>query len=486
MKTIAIIGRPNVGKSTLFNRLAGKKQAIVDDQPGVTRDRKYGEGSIGPLHFGIIDTPGLEEMDERTLEGRMFKQSMAALEEADVCLMVIDAMQGITPRDEFFAGLLRRAKRPIIVIANKAEGKRAQSGILDAYSLGFGEPVAISAEHGEGMLDLYERLEPIIAPRGNPKSDGAAKAKRPSSQRAESAAKKLANEQEKRKALGLDENEEEDDNGEDLSRPINIAIVGRPNVGKSTLMNSLLNEDRVLTGPEAGVTRDAILVPLQFHGRTLHLVDTAGMRRKARVQERLERMSVADTTHTICFAQVVILVLDAATPLDKQDNTIAGLIEREGRACVIAINKWDTVIDKDAFLDDIHKRLIDVMPQMKNIAVVPISALYGKNTEKLLQAAVKTYGHWNKRISTGALNRWLEDAISRHTPPLVNGRRFKIRYMTQAKTRPPTFILFTNQEEGPESYLRYLANKLRETFDLPGVPLRIILKTGKNPYADKD
>lgn len=479
MKKIAIIGRPNVGKSTLFNRLAGKRQAIVDDQPGVTRDRKHGEGSIGPLHFGIIDTPGLETIDESSLEGRMFKQSMAALEEADVCLMVIDAIDGVTPRDEYFAEMLRRSKRPIIVVANKAEGKKSYAGVLEGYALGFGEPVAISAEHGEGMLDLYDRLAPIIAPESKNKKDEAPA--RVSSKRAMKLAALEAQEAQRARTEDEDEDEDEDD-----TRPINIAIVGRPNVGKSTLMNCLLGEDRVLTGPEAGITRDSILVPIQYHGRTLNLVDTAGMRKKARVQERLERMSVSDTTHSLKYAQVVVLVVDATQPLDKQDNIIASLVEREGRACVIALNKWDTVSDKDAFLDTIRKRLLDVMPQMKGISLIPISAMHGRNTDKLLQACLATYKNWNKRISTGALNRWLEEVLSRHTPPLLNGRRFKIRYMTQAKTRPPTFILFTNQAEGPESYLRYLSNTLREQFDMPGVPLRILLKTGKNPYADKD
>lgn len=461
MKTLAIIGRPNVGKSTLFNRLAGKRKAIVHDQPGVTRDRKHGEGSIGPLSFGIIDTPGLETVDENSLEGRMYRQSMAALQEADVALMVIDAMEGVTPRDEFFANIIRRLRIPIVLVANKAESKHAQSGVLDAYRLGFGEPIAISAEHGEGMLDLYDRLAPLL-------EDTDADA-----------------------AHRNDEDESDDGSFDedaplDLTKPVKIAIIGRPNVGKSTLMNCILGEKRMLTGPEAGITRDAISVPFTYQGRNLHLVDTAGMRRKARVQEKLEQLSVSDTTYSLRYAQVVVLVLDATQALDKQDNTIASLIEREGRACVIALNKWDLIQDKNELLEHLHARLLDVMPHMKGISVVPISALQGKNTDRLLAACLKTYERWNFRVSTGALNRWLEETITRHTPPLVGGRRFKIRYITQAKTRPPTFVLFSNLSDGPESYLRYLVNNLRERFDIQGVPIRLLLRTSKNPYENKD
>jgi GTPase len=460
MKTLAIIGRPNVGKSTLFNRLAGKRKAIVHDQPGVTRDRKHGEGSIGPLSFGIIDTPGLEDIDENSLQGRMYQQSLAALKEADVALMVIDAIEGVTPRDEFFAKIIRRLKIPIVLVANKAESKHAQSGVLDAYRLGMGEPIAISAEHGEGMLDLYERLSPLL-------EDNTA-----------STESILAEEEDDG---SFDEHEELD-----LTKPVKICIVGRPNVGKSTLMNCILGEERVLTGPEAGITRDAITVPFTYQGRNLQLIDTAGIRRKSRVHEKLEQMSVSDSTYSLRFAQVVVLVLDATQALDKQDNSLAAMVEREGRACVIALNKWDLIEDKQALLDELHDRLKDVMPQMRGITVVPISALQGKNTDRLLQACLKTYERWNFRVSTGALNRWLEETISRHTPPLIGGRRFKIRYITQAKTRPPTFILFVNLSEGPESYLRYLVNNLRERFELPGVPLRLLLRTSKNPYENKD
>lgn len=464
MKKLAIVGRPNVGKSTLFNRLAGKRKAIVHDEPGVTRDRKYGEGSIGPLHFIIIDTPGLEEIDEYSLQGRMYRQSLAALQEADAAVLVIDALQGITQRDELFASIIRKLKIPVIVVANKAEKKHAQAGILEAYNLGFGEPVAISAEHGEGIIDLYDRLAPIFDEKENTKATETI----------------INNDNDEDNDAPFDENEELD-----LTKPIKIAILGRPNVGKSTLMNAILGEDRVLTGPEAGITRDAITVPFTFQNRTLHLIDTAGMRKKAKVQEKLEQLSVSDSTYSLRYAHIAILVLDATQALDKQDNTIAALIEREGRACVIALNKWDLVEDKQALLLNLQDRLKDVMAQMRGITIVPLSALQGKNTEKLLQACLKTYELWNFRISTGALNRWLEDVISRHTPPLVNGRRFKIRYMTQAKTRPPTFILFSNLSDGSESYLRYLVNNMRDEFGLPGIPIRLLVRTSKNPYADK-
>ncbi len=451
MKKLAIIGRPNVGKSTLFNRLVGKKQAIVDDMPGVTRDRKKATGRIGPMEFWVTDTPGLEDTDERNLEGRMFAQSMAAIYESDAVLLVVDAQAGITPRDCFFAELVRKTGVKVILAANKAEGKNVTAAIIaESWQLGFGEPIPISAEHGEGMADLYEALAPYLE----------------------------------------EEEIEEEDNGEIVevgdSSHIHITIAGRPNTGKSTMLNKLLGEERVLTGPEAGVTRDAISVPFMYKDQAMRLVDTAGMRRKARIEEKLEKMSVSETTHAIRFAQVVILVVDATQPFEKQDNTIASLIEREGRACVVALNKWDLIKDKKALLEDIQHKLLDVMPKMRGIPVVPISAMRGEGLDKLMEAAIRTFHLWNKRLPTGELNRWLEDIIAAHTPPLVKGRRWKIRYVTQAKTRPPTFVIFTNnKDDAPEDYLRYLVNNLREHFKLPGIPLRLLLRTSKNPFVDK-
>jgi GTP-binding protein len=462
-KTLAIVGRPNVGKSTLFNRLAGRKQAIVDDQPGVTRDRKLGHGRVGDLEFDMFDTPGLESTDNDSLEGRMFKQSMKALEEADVALLVFDAIEGLTPRDEFFARIIRQASIPVILVANKAEGKGLEPNITDGYRLGFDTPVAISAEHGEGLAELYEALLPYL----------------------DTGAPVVTEKKKKKSDLEalIPAGDEEDDFDEQA--PLHIAIVGRPNVGKSTLMNTLLGEERMLTGPEAGITRDAITVEFTYKGRLLKLCDTAGMRRKSRVQERLERMSVGESTHAICFAEVVLLVLDATQPLEKQDNTIAALIEREGRGCVVVLNKWDLVKEKDALLEELRSRMLDVMPQFKGIPLVPISAMNNKNIDKMMQAAFEIHKLWNTRITTSELNRWLEEALYTHTPPLIKGRRFKIRYATQAKTRPPTFILFSNQSGKETSgYVRYLTNHLRDVFKLPGVPLRVILKTGENPYAE--
>ncbi len=460
LKKLAIVGRPNVGKSTLFNRFAGRKQAIVDDQPGVTRDRKLGNGSVGDLEFEMLDTPGLESTDNESLEGRMFQQSMKALEEADLALLVYDAIEGITPRDEFFARIIRKTSVPVILVANKAEGKKLEGNIADGFRLGFNEPIAISAEHGEGLAELYDALFPHL----------------------DNGETVVATKKQKKSDILIAAGDEEDDFDEEA--PLHIAIVGRPNVGKSTLMNTLLGEERMLTGAEAGITRDAITVPFNYKGRAVKLVDTAGMRRKSRVQERLEKMSVGESTHAICFAEVVMLVLDATQPLDKQDNTIAALIEREGRGCIIVLNKWDMVVEKDALLESLRDKMTDVMPQFKGIPLVPISAINNKNIDKMMQACFEIHKLWNTRIPTSELNRWLEDALYTHTPPLIKGRRFKIRYATQAKTRPPTFVLFSNQK-GKETngYARYLTNHLRDVFNLPGVPLRLILKTGENPYA---
>jgi GTP-binding protein len=450
--TVAIIGRPNVGKSTLYNRLTGKRHALVDDTPGVTRDRREGDASLGGLSFRIIDTAGLEDAKEGTLQARMTAQSQEALRNADVTLMVIDGRAGLTPADEHFARLVRKSGRPSILVVNKAEGNIARSAIAEAHRLGLGEPVAISAEHGEGLADLYDALAPFD------KDETAARDDEDG------------------------ENADETVPVEDI--PLHIAVIGRPNAGKSTLINHILGKERLLTGPEAGITRDSIAVEAEFEGKKLKIVDTAGMRRKANVVTRLEKLAVADSLHSIQYAQVVILVIDAQQPLEKQDNTIAALVEQEGRAMVLAVNKWDAVTDKPAYLKAIEQRLEMVMPQMKGVPVVPISGLTGWNVPKLLKECYRVYGLWNRQFGTGALNRWLEDAITEHTPPMVKGRRIKIRYMTQKSTRPPTFLLFSNTGDIPESYLRYLVNSMRETFRLPGVPIRIKIRKNKNPYSE--
>lgn len=468
MLNIAILGRPNVGKSTLYNRLAGSRAAIAHDQPGVTRDRQEGVGHIGEETFRIIDTPGLDELGKATLAGRMSQQSMAALEHADVILFVFDARDGLSPEDEHFAQHLRKTSLPVIIIANKAESmNKVRDNIMEAWQLGFGEPVPFSAEHGEGLNNLYEALTPYFPEEQSGDDDnmpGASPAPLPEPEGGE----------------------EEDELQEHWQRPeeIHIAIVGRPNVGKSTLVNALLGEERVLTGPEAGVTRDAIHLPLRWQERGYHLVDTAGMRRKSRVHDSLEQLSVWATLNTIRYAEIAILVLDATMPLEKQDNVIAGLIEREGRGCVIALNKADQVhIDRD-YLKHLYQRLDDVVPQMKQIAAVPIVATEGDGLNHLMQAVERTYEVWNTRVSTAKLNSWLHAITEHHSPPLVGGRRLKFRYITQTKARPPTFILFCNKpKDVPTHYLRYLTNNLRDAFDLPGVPLRVHLRGGKNPYV---
>ncbi len=442
--TVAIVGRPNVGKSTLFNRLTGKRQALIDDTPGVTRDWREGEVALAGLSFTILDTAGLEQAEKSSLQARMTRQTQAAIARADVALLVADGRAGITPTDRHFAQELRQTGKPVVLVVNKAEGGKASAAIAEAYSLGLGEPVAVSAEHGEGLADLYEALAPFA--NAATKETGPAETKPTSMQ---------------------------------------IAVVGRPNVGKSTLVNHILGEERVLTGPEAGITRDAIMIDTEFEGQKVRLVDTAGMRRKANVTTKLEKLSVADTLQAVRFAHVVVLVVDANEPLEKQENTIAALVEQEGRALVLAVNKWDTVSDKPAYLKAIHQRLEKVLPQVKGIAVVPISAQTGEGVDKLLRECFKAYRVWNRHIATGQLNRWLEAAIDVHTPPLVKSRRIKIRYMTQKSARPPTFLLFANTGDVPEDYLRYLVNSLREAFALPGVPIRIKIRKNKNPYAEK-
>lgn len=444
MLTLAIIGRPNVGKSTLFNRLTGTPFALVDDTPGVTRDVREGKGNVGDIEFILLDTAGLEQAEEGTLSDRMTQASLRAVQEADAVLMMVDARAGITPMDRHFAGLVRKSGRPAILLVNKAEGKAGAEAMGEAYGLGLGEPVPISAAHGEGMGDLYEALSALPQP------------------------------------------EAEEEAEEIAGKPLNIAILGRPNVGKSTLINRLLGEERVLTGPEAGITRDAISVPFEWKGKKLLLVDTAGIRRRANVQEKLEKMSVGDSLRAIQYAEVAVLTLDATTALEKQDNHLAALVEKEGRAMVIALNKWDLVENKNVYLEAFRERMDEVLTQVKGIPVIPVSGTRGQGLDKLMQAIFETHKIWNTRIGTGELNRFLEAALSAHAPPLIDGRRLKIRYITQPKTRPPTFMLSCNLSEIPDHYSRYLVNSMRERFGLRGVPIRLKIKKSKNPYEGKE
>lgn len=459
--TVAIIGRPNVGKSTLFNRLVGKKLALVDDTPGVTRDRRMGDAKLGDLRFRVIDTAGLEEADPESLEGRMRQQTEMAIREADAILFVIDARSGLTPLDKHFSEVVRRMERPVILIANKAEGRAAVSGLYEAFELGFGDPVPLSAEHGEGMADLYDALRAAIEDKAGyaaPSDDEA--------------------------ITGVAVDEEGNTIGDDPVRPLRVTIVGRPNAGKSTLINRLIGEDRLLTGPEAGITRDSIAVDWSWRGREVKLFDTAGLRRKARVQEKLEKLSVADALRAIKFAEVVVVLLDATIPFEKQDLQIVDLIVREGRALVIGINKWDLVEDRAAKLKELREEADRLLPQVRGVQLVTLSGLAGQGLDRLMDACVKAYDLWNTRVSTGRLNRWLTGLLEHHPPPAVSGRRLKVRYITQAKTRPPHFVIFGSRPEAmPESYMRYLVNGLRETFEMPGVPIRIQMRSGgDNPY----
>jgi GTP-binding protein len=448
--TVAILGRPNVGKSTLFNRLVGKRLAIVEPEPGVTRDWKEGDASLAGLHFRLLDTPGLEDARPGTIEAAMRGQAENALALADVALLMFDAREGMTPLDTHFAGWLRTTGKPVIIVANKCEARQGTEGALEGFSLGFGTPIPISAEHGTGMGDLYDALAPFIELE--------------------------------------DEATEDLDNFEDDTEiergPLRLAIVGRPNVGKSTLVNTLISDDRVLTGPEPGVTRDAIPVDWSFEGRDIRLVDTAGLRRKSQVVARIERMSVAATERAIRLAEVVVLVVDATVMLERQDLAIARQVVEEGRALVIAANKWDLIDDPGMQLDLLNDRIERSLPQIKGISTLTLSALTGHHVTRLMGSVFAAYEVWNKRVPTGALNRWLAALSSRHPPPAVRGRPQKLRYITQVKARPPSFIMFVSRPDAiPGSYLRYLENGLREDFKLQGTPIRINLRAGNNPYV---
>ncbi len=467
--TVAIIGRPNVGKSTLFNRLVGKKLALVDDQPGVTRDRREGEARLGDLEFTIIDTAGLEEARDTTLVGRMRAQTEAALLDADAIFFVIDARAGVTPADRHFADLVRRAGRPVILLANKAEGRQGLSEAYEAFGLGLGDPIPFSAEHGEGLSDLYDALREAL-----PEQTALV---------VEDAEADFEDEN----AADFDDADEGEDGVKVIrpDRPLRVAVVGRPNAGKSTLINAMLGEDRLLTGPEAGITRDSIGLEWEWRGRKVKLFDTAGMRKRSRVEDKLEKLSVADGLRAVKFAEVVVLLLDATIPFEKQDLAILSIIEREGRALVVALNKWDLVGDP-AQLKKIMEDAQHVTSNVRGAPMIPVSGLTGQGIDKLMEACVKASDVWSTRISTGRLNKWLEKVLEQHPPPAVSGRRIKIRYMTQVKARPPHFALFGNQLDGlPESYLRYIVNGLRQTFDLPGTPIRMSTRTSDNPYDKK-
>ncbi|MDF2232018.1 ribosome biogenesis GTPase Der [Albimonas sp. CAU 1670] len=468
MFKLAIVGRPNVGKSTLFNRLVGKRLALVDDQPGVTRDLREAEARLGDLQFVVIDTAGLEEADAESLPGRMRALTERAVDMADASLFLVDARAGLLPQDATFAEILRRKGARVLLGVNKAEGRQGADAAMEAWSLGFGQPIPLSAEHGEGMGDLYTALQTAMQ-----------------EVEAERAAEAVDLPQD------LGEEDDFDDELEEIEpgapeKPIQIAVVGRPNAGKSTLINKILGEDRLLTGPEAGITRDAISVEIDWAGTRMRIFDTAGMRKKARIQEKLEKMSVSDGLRAVKFAEVVVVLVDADKPFETQDLRIADLAEREGRAVVVGVNKWDLVEDRQGALKLLTDEFHRLMPQLKGAPVVPVSALSGEGVERLRTAILKARGKWEMRISTAKLNQWLGEMTSSHPPPAPGGRRIKLRYMTQAKTRPPTFIAFCSRpEELPDSYKRFLVNGLRKHFGMEGTPIRLNWRKGENPYEGK-
>jgi len=461
--SIAIVGRPNVGKSTLFNRLVGQKLALVDDTPGVTRDRRRHAAKLQDLHFDVIDTAGLEQAAKETLAGRMSAQTHQAIDEADVILFMMDARAGVTAADEHFADILRKLGKKIVLVANKAEAKVATAGLNEAWGLGLGDPCAISAEHGLGLSDLRDAIA-LLAPQ--------------------------LEEEEEEGVETLEEGAVDDDSDVvdtyDATKPLKIAIVGRPNAGKSTLINAMIGEERLLTGPEAGITRDSIFVDWQWRGRLIRLHDTAGLRRKARVETKLEKLSVGDALRAIRFAEVVVIVLDATIPFEKQDLQIADLVIREGRTPIIAFNKWDLIADKQQTLNILREQCSRLLPQVQGLRAVAISGIERQGIDRLMENITFTHRIWNKRVSTAKLNLWLADVMAHHPPPAVSGRRLKIKYITQVKTRPPGFILACSRPEVmPQSYLRYLVNGLRESFDLKGVPIRLTMRKGNNPFAPK-
>ena len=462
---VAIIGRPNVGKSTLFNRLIGRRHALVDDTPGVTRDRRQGEAKISDLQFTIFDTAGLESNNRVPITKRMRDQTEVAVKEAAIVILMVDAKMGITPDDLDLCHWLRRKKNDIILVANKCESNAAESGILEAFNLGLGEPVVISAEHGLGMADLYAAL-------------------RSKTQKLVGKYKNLPSHAETQHDIGKASVDLNNFSVGKEGEILRLAIVGRPNVGKSTLINALLGQNRVLTGPEAGITRDSIQIEWQWKKKTLHLFDTAGLRRKSRISNKLEKASGDDTWRAVRFAHVVVLVVDASMMLERQDLNIARLVIEEGRSLLIAVNKWDLIKDKSKAVKELERRAKISLPQVKDIPYVPISALEKTNLDILIERSFTVYDVWNQRVPTAKLNRWFEVIVQRHPPPLVQGRRLKLRYITQIKTRPPSFVCFCNQpDQVPESYKRYVVNELRKHFTLPGVPIRLLMKTSQNPFA---
>ncbi len=463
--SLAIVGRPNVGKSTLFNRLVGRRLALVDDQPGVTRDLREGEARLGDLRFTVIDTAGLEEASDESLQGRMRKLTERAVGAADVCLFMLDARAGVTAADEVFAEILRRNAAHVLVAANKAEGSAGEAGLLEAWGLGLGEPIPLSAEHGEGLPDLYAALAPL----------------------AEGFAARAA-EEAPETGVPVEDGEVHAPREITAEKPLQVAVVGRPNAGKSTLVNRILGEERLLTGPEAGITRDAIALRLDWAGTPVRIFDTAGMRRKAKVQDKIEKLSVADGLRAVRFAEVVVVLLDAAIPFETQDLRIADLAEREGRAVVVAVNKWDVEEDRQGKLAALKEAFDRLLPQLRGAPLVTVSATTGRGLERLHAAVLKAHDVWNRRVPTARLNQWLGAMVEAHPPPAPGGRRIKLRYMTQAKTRPPGFVVMcSNARDLPEAYRRYLVNGLRNDFDMPGTPIRLTFRSqaDKNPYKGR-